>query len=172
MRDQDHSLVQLLLQRSELTLKSSPCDRIKCAKRLVHEKERRISGQRARHADPLTLPARKLARKTAAKVSRLEADKAKQLFNPSVNAIVRPALEPRNHRDVALNTEMREQSAFLDHVAGSAAQADRIPDASRAVLYENFSFARLEQAVDELQRRGFAGAAAAEKNQRLPAVER
>ena len=62
---------------------------------------------------------------------------------------------------------MREQADFLNHVADVPPQPDRVPGGGRAVLDQHFAFARLKQPVDQLQRRGFARAAAPEQHQRL-----
>ena len=44
-------------------------------------------------------------------------------------------------------------------------KANRVPLRLRAALDQDFACARFQQAVDELERRGFAGAAAAEKDE-------
>ena len=59
--DQD-GLAHLFLDPPELLVHLAPGHRIERAERLVHQQDRRIRGQRARHADSLPLAARQLVR--------------------------------------------------------------------------------------------------------------
>ena len=57
VRDEYHRLLDLLLQAQELVLQARAVDRVDRAERLVHQHQRRVGGQRARHADALALTA-------------------------------------------------------------------------------------------------------------------
>ena len=57
---------------------------------------------------------------------------------------------------------MREESDVLDGIADAAAQLRRFPLGDRLALDAHFAGGRVEQTVDQLERGGFAGAAAAQ----------
>ncbi len=67
---------------------------------------------------------------------------------------------------------MRKQSGLLNHVTDVAAERDGVPVERGAALDEHLAVGWLGEAVDELERRGFSRAAAAEKNQGLAAPHR
>ena len=60
--------------REELVLQPRAVDRVDRAERLVHQHQRRVGGQRARHADPLALPARELGRIAGPDLVRIQPD--------------------------------------------------------------------------------------------------
>ncbi len=60
---------------------------------------------------------------------------------------------------------MREKSGLLDHVADAAAQRDGIPFESASSFHTYFAVVRFDEAIDQLERSGFSGSAAAQKNQ-------
>ena len=72
MRDENDGLSQPVGQGTELTLQLRARDGIKGSKRLIHQKNRGIGGERAGDADPLSLAAGKFARPTFRKFLRIK----------------------------------------------------------------------------------------------------
>ena len=79
--------------------------------------------------------------------------------------VFRPAFQAWDEADVAFDGEVREQAALLDHVADTAAKADAVPFSGSFAVHADFARGGQDHAVDEAQGGGFAGAAAAEKDQ-------
>jgi hypothetical protein len=120
----------------------------------------------------LALPAGKLARVAAGEAVRLQADEIQQFPHAGANARLVPAFEPRHDRNVFFDREMRKEADFLDDVADPAAELDRIPLDRRSIVDEHGAVGRIEQPVDELERRRLSRAAAPEQHQRLAARDR
>ena len=72
--DEDDRLADALLQAQELVLQALAVDRVDGAERLVHEHQRRVGGQGARHAHALALAAGELRGVAVARLGRVEAD--------------------------------------------------------------------------------------------------
>ncbi len=115
----------LLLQPEELVLEPLAADGVDRAERLVHEHDRRVGRQRARHADALTLAAGELARIAPAVGRRLEADEVEQLIDPASDAIGGPAQQARDDANVLADGEVREEPDLLDDIADAPPQLDR-----------------------------------------------
>ena len=62
---------------------------------------------------------------------------------------------------------MREQADFLNDITDAPAQPDRIPIDGRLAFDDHLARGGIDQAVDQLHRRGLARAAASEQHQRL-----
>ena len=127
MRDEDDRLPHLLLNAAELAVHFRARDRIERAERLVHQQDRRVARQRARHADALTLAARQLIGPAPGVLGRRQSDQLEQLFDARRDAPVVPTEEPRHHRDVLRDAHVRKQSDFLHHVADPPPELERIP---------------------------------------------
>ena len=113
--------------RAQLVLERDAGDRIERAERLVEQQHARARRERARDADALALAARQLVGKPLAIRRRRQARPASS--SSSTRAAIssaRPAEQPRHHRDVVGDREVRKQPDLLDHVADRAAQRDRI----------------------------------------------
>ena len=78
VRDEHDGLAELALQADQLLLQVGAHDRVDGAERLVHEQDVGVGGEAARHADPLLLPARELAR-VAVGERAVESDRVEQL---------------------------------------------------------------------------------------------
>ena len=74
--DEHDRLLHFLLQAQELVLQAGAVDRVDRAERLVHQHQRRVGRERARHADALALAARQLRRVAAAELLGLQADQS------------------------------------------------------------------------------------------------
>ena len=61
-----------------------------------------------------------------------------------------PILQARHQPDIALHSEMGEQSHFLYHIANAAAQSNGIGIRRGASLHQNLSLRGFEKPVDEL----------------------
>ena len=161
-------VLQLPLNPREFTLQLDAGDRIERAERFVHQENRRIDGERPRHADSLTLAARELGRPARGERGWRQADEIEQRVRARPDAIGRPAFETRHQADVFLDGHVRKQPDVLQHVADAAPQADRVPLARVASLDANGSGRGQDQSIDELEDRALAGAAAADEHDDLP----
>src|SRR3990170_6993749 len=65
---------------------------------------------------------------------------------------------------------MREQADLLDHIADAAAQPDRVPLYRWLALDAHHAGSRVKQTIDQLHRRRFSRAAAAEQHQGLALI--
>ena len=108
-------------------------------KGLVHQQNRRIGGERARHSHSLALAAGKLVRIAPQELRRIEADERQQFLHARADALRRPAFEARHQRDVLLDGVVRKQPGLLNHVADVAAQRDRVPVERRAAFDEHLA---------------------------------
>ena len=154
-------------QRAKLALQFGAGDGIECAKRLVHKQDGGIAGEGARDADALALASRELAGVAGGEFAGVEADQEEHLADAVADALLGPALEAGDQRDVALDGPVGEQADVLNDVTDGAAEADGIPGGLIAAVNENLAGGGREQEVDELERSGFAGTAAAEEDQGL-----
>ena len=84
-------LRMLGLQAQELVLQALAVDRVDGAEGLVHEHQRRVGGQRARHADALALAAGELGGVAVAHLGRVEADELEQLVDAGADALACPS---------------------------------------------------------------------------------
>jgi hypothetical protein len=75
MSDKDDRLTQSSLQRKKFALQFVTRERIECAERFVHQKNRGIGREGPRHADALSLPPGKLSWVARSQL-RFEADDA------------------------------------------------------------------------------------------------
>ena len=139
---------EALLQRQKFPADFHARQRIERAERLVHQQDRRVGGERARHADALALAAGKLVRIAAQKLPRRRGRRARAAPAPARELrSAGQSFEARNERDVLLDGVMREQARFLDHVADVAAQRDGVPRARGAAFDQHFA-GRSVQAAD------------------------
>ena len=129
--DEHDRLADLALEPQELVLEPLAVDRVDRAERLVHQHQRRVNGQRPRHADALALAAGELGGVAVARLVRVEADQLEQLVDALADALLRPAQQPRHGGDVGGHRQVREQPDLLDRVADLAAQVGRLALASR-----------------------------------------
>ena len=167
--DEGDGLAEARGKRAELALQFGARDGIERAERLVHEQDGRIAGEGARDADALTLASRELARVASGEFAGVEADEEEHLADSLADALLGPALEARDQRNVALDRPVREKADVLDDVTDAAAQADGVPGGLIAAVNENLAGGGRQQEIYELKRSGFAGTAASEEDQGLSA---
>src|SRR5205814_8240446 len=91
--DEDDRLAEPPLQRRELALEGGARQRVERAERLVHQQERRVRRERARDADALALPARKLSGEAPGEALRLKPDELQKLAHALTHAHAVPAFE-------------------------------------------------------------------------------
>lgn len=161
---QHHGLFQLALHVEKLVLDGFAVDRIHRAEGFIHQQHRRIGCQRADHADALLLPAGHLFRVAVQKALGIQRHHAHQLLGAIVAAFFVPAQHARHHGDVFLDGHVGEQTDLLDDVADFAAQADGIQRAGVFTVDQNGAAGGFDQAVDHLERGGFAAAGRAEQH--------
>ena len=116
MCDEDHRLVDFVLEPPQLGLQAEAGDRVERAERLVHQEERGVRGQRAGEADALPLAPGKLCR-VALRVGCLEPDELQQLRRALADLSAVPAEQARNRRDVLADGHVWEEPDLLDHIA-------------------------------------------------------
>src|SRR6266446_1938403 len=117
----------------EFPLQLSPSDGIERAERLVHQENWRIGGQSAGNAHSLALSTRKLTWMPRGQL-RIEPDQLQEFLHTLTNPLCRPSFKLRHERDVALDSEMRKQPHFLNHITNHSPEPDQIPIANRAAV--------------------------------------
>ena len=150
MRDEHHRLPESLLETAEFPLQLEAGDGVQRAEGLIEEQQGRVDGEGARHADPLALAARQFVRKPRRKCVRVEAHQHEQLAHASLDAILRPLLEPRQQPHVRRNRKMRKESDFLNHVSDATPELRRCDLVSRLARDPYGAARRHEQTIDEL----------------------
>ena len=153
VRDDDHRLVQLILDAAELLLQLGARHRVQRAEGFIHQKHGGIHRQRTRHTHPLPLAARQLVGPPRGELGR-EPDQVEQLRRPRRDPLGRPSLQPRDDPDVLFNRHVGEKSDVLQHVPHPAPQPDRIPLARVTAFDHDASRIRKKQPVGELEQRG------------------
>ena len=121
--DEHDRLADLALEAQELVLEPLAVDRVDRAERLVHQHQRRVGRQRARHADALALAAREL-RRGSGRGSRA-GSRLTSSSSSSTRARMRSFDQPSRRGTVAMlsrDRQVREQADLLDRVADLAAQ--------------------------------------------------
>ncbi len=97
-------LLHLALEAEELVLQPDAGDRVDGAERLVHEEHGRVGRERARHPDPLALPARELRRDSASRYSA--GSSPTRSSSSSTRASVRAFGQPSSFGTVAMLVAM------------------------------------------------------------------
>ena len=167
MRDECNGLPQARRQRSEFSLQLGAGDRIERAKRLIHQEDWRIARQGSRDAHTLTLAAGKFAGVPTGEFGKIQTDECEHFANTVADACFWPAFEARHQRNVALDGPVREQTDILNDITDAATQTDGIPLRLIATLDEDRAFGGFEQTVYQLERGGFARAAASQEHERF-----
>ena len=169
---EDDRLADVRLEAQELVLEPLAVDRVDGAERLVHEHQRRVGGQRPRHAHALLLAAGELARVTVAGLVRVELHQLEQLVHPGADPLLVPAEQARHDRDVVLDLQVREQADLLDRVADVAPQLRRVAVAHRLAVEQDVAARGLDHAVDHPHQRGLAAAGRAHQHADLARRDR
>ena len=139
-------------QRLELPLDRAARDRVERAEGLVHQDERRVRGERARHADALPLAARELPRPPAGELRGRQAHEREQLLGARAALRRRPAEQARHRLDVLAHRSSAERgrppgSRSRCGAAGATGSCSaRVARRRRAPVPR-----RVEQPVGELQ---------------------
>ena len=148
--DEQDRLADLRLEPQELVLEALPVDRVDGAEGLVHQHQRRVRGERARHADPLPLAAGQLRGKAVAHV-RGQGDEVEHLLHAAGDARAVPPEQARHHADVVPDREVGEEADLLDHVPDATAQLGRRARADADTVDQDVAVAQLDHAVHEPQ---------------------
>jgi hypothetical protein len=119
----------------------------------------------------LALAPGKLAGEPGSHAGFVQPDLFEQLANPLALFSGGPIEEAGHKRDVLLDSPVREQPEFLDHVADAPPEVDRVEPIDRGSIESQGTGARLEHPVDQTKRGGLAGAATPEQNQGFPAFD-
>ncbi len=164
MGHKNHSLVQFVLQQTKLALDIPPRNWIQSAKRLVQENQRGIGRQGPSHADPLSLSPREFVRKPIDKAPGVEADELKQFPNAPLDAFAFPTFEAWDHGNILFDSQMGKEADFLYHITDPPAQLNGIPFESRSTLDPHFTRRRIQQSVDQFDRRCLPGTAATQEH--------
>ena len=171
VRDEDGGLGELGAQAEEFALQIETRNGIESAEGFVEQQDFGIGGERAGNADALSLSAGKLARKAVREIRSAQTYGIEQSRHARGDFVFGPVFEPGDETDVALHGEVREQAAFLNDVADAAAEADAVPFHGGLAVNADLARRRQNHAVDETQGSGFAGAAAAEQDERFAGLD-
>jgi hypothetical protein len=110
------------------------------------------------------LTARELGGVALLHVLGLEVDQLEQLPHASRDALLRPAQQARDGRDVLAHRLMREQPDLLDHVADLAAQLPRVALEDASAAEQDVAAVDGDHPVDQAHRRRLAGARRADED--------
>ncbi len=119
---EDDRLAHHPLEAEQLVLKAVARDRVDGSEGLVHEQDVGIGAECPRHTDALPLAAAQLRRQAARVILGRQRDEVEQLLDPRLRALLRPAEQPRDGRDVVGDRLMREEPHLLNDIADRAAQ--------------------------------------------------
>ena len=169
---EEHGLAQPRLPLHELALERAPRDGIERPERLVHQDERRIGGQRARHTDALLLSAGELPGAARGELPRRQSDHREELLGALAPAGLAPSQQRRHGLDVAPHVPVRKEPRVLDHVTDGAPQRHRIFAADVAPVHAHFPGVRFEQPVAQLQRGRLAASGRPEQGHGLAGGDR
>ncbi len=172
VRDDDDRLADRRLDAPELAVQLAARDGIERAERLVHQQNRRIRRERARHADALALAARQLLRPARGEVIDAEADERQQLADARRDTRLVPCEEARHDGDVVVNGQVRKERDVLQHVADVAPEIEWVPGGHRTPADDHLAGIGHEQPVDQLEDGALAGAAAAHEGERFALLHR
>jgi len=139
VRDQDDGFPNTLLNLAELAMDFRARHRIKSAEGLVHQENRWICGERARHTHTLALTSRQLIRTTEGVFFRLKSHQLEQFVDALLDPRSVPRQQPRNESNVLGNGEMREETDLLHHVTRSSSKCKRIPGCCRTRFNEHLT---------------------------------
>src|SRR4051794_8506088 len=126
MRNEDGRLAKTLCEFHEFALQTGASQRIECAERFIKQQQRWLRSQRARDTDTLSLSTRELTG-ISVKKTLLQSYELQQFEHARLDAFFIPLLKTWNERDVGLDTEMRKESRFLNHITGSSSKLNWIP---------------------------------------------
>jgi hypothetical protein len=160
---------EAFVQLAHLAAQRVAGDRIERAEGLVHDQELGLPRQRARHADPLALPAGEFVGHALCQRG-IEFDQPQQFSDPFRRQLV--AGKARADRDILGDAEMREQPDALEHIADAAAQAGRLEAGDILAAEQHAPARRLDQRVDHLQQCRFARARGADQRHEAAGFDR
>jgi hypothetical protein len=120
VRDQDHGLLQALLQDEELRVQAPPRQRVQGSERFVHQDDGRVGREGSRQADSLPLAAAQLRRVTNAQPIEIEIHQREELTDPRPAAIARPTEKTGESLDVGGRRHVGEKSGFLNDISDPA----------------------------------------------------
>src|SRR6185295_2187961 len=132
VRDEDCRFLQIARQRAKLAAYFKASHRVERTERFIEEQQWGVGCEGTRHAHALALATGKLARVTIDEVRGRQTHAFEQLLDASLDALLGPLVQARNHRHVLRDREMRKEAGLLNHVTDTAAQLDRIPAGSGA----------------------------------------
>ncbi len=157
MRDEHDGFVQFGLQPQYFALQLVADYRVNSRKRLVHQQNRRIGGQRPGYADPLLLTAGELRGIPACQLG-VQPDPLQHVVGGLAGRPARLAFEHRHRRDVVDHPLVGHQARALDHVADAESQLHRVDTRNVGAVDLDGARRRLGHPVDHPHRRGFAAA--------------
>src|ERR1700677_29448 len=147
MGHKDDCLPHALLQGAKFFLHLRSSDRIERTESLIEKQYGRIGGESASHPNALPLASRELTGISRSQFF-VQPDQSQQFSHTRLDVRLRPIFNSWHECNVALDGEVREQTAILDHITDAAPEADRIPLGSAAAIHAHVTCGRLEQTVD------------------------
>ncbi len=144
---------------------------IERAERLVHQHHVGPCGDGAGDAGALALAARQRMGQ-AGGVALRQLDEIEQFGDAGIDLGARPSEELRRDADVLADRHVRKQADALEHIADASAQQRSVEGLYRDAVDANLAPVRLDQPVDELHRRGLAGAGGADQGDEALRLDR
>src|ERR1022692_3055710 len=165
--DEKRGLAEGLLHPREALLHLKPRHRVERRERFIQQQQGRICRQRAGDSNPLPFAPRKLFGPARSVFRRGHAHGVKQLDRAGSYAFLRPAFQLRNQPDVLSHGRVREKAAFLDHVAHTPPQANRVPVPDGLAFEPYFATRGLHQPVYHFEQRRLPRAAPPQQRHRF-----
>jgi hypothetical protein len=155
VRDEDHGLVQFLLQAQQFFLQFGAHDRVHGTEGFVHQQDVGVHGESPGHADALLLAAGELAG-VPVRQGAVEADGVEQGQRISPRLPFRRAAQQRHRCDVVDDSAVRQQPGVLHDVADAPAQLDRGQRIDVLAVDLDRTAGRVDHPVDHSQQGGLA----------------
>ncbi len=165
--DEHDGFAEFALQPQDLGLQILAHHRVHRGERFVHQKDRRVGGQRPGHADALLLTARQLGRVAVSQLG-VEPDAFHHLQRGLARASPGFAAQHRDGRHVVDHPKVWHQAGALDHVTDPQPQLDRIDLGDVLPVDRQRARRRVDHPVDHPHRRGLATAGRPDEHGQRP----
>jgi hypothetical protein len=165
VRDEEDHLVRLRpgVQQDLLHLLAGEC--VERTHRLVHQKNGRVVGQRARDADPLLHAARQFVDGAVGELA--QAHEVELFLGHAAAGGGIDAAHSKSERDVVAYVEPRHQRVLLEHHAAVGAGA-----CHRLAVEQDLAGRWRQEAGDAVQQRGLAAAGSAQRDHEVAVLHR
>jgi len=154
--NEHNRLCQVVLNGEELVLQPPTNNWVDGTEGLIHQEHFRVGRQGPGNTHPLALASRQLMGVTVAEFGGVESHRGEQLVDSRAGALLVPARELRNGRNVGADGLMGEKANLLDDVADSPTQLHRVDLGDVLPVQLDAPGCRFDQSVDHLECGGLA----------------